>query len=239
MRTTLTPVTDDTGPVKLIYGSIFDISAEHRAAELEVSLQTLNSEVEQFVSMAAHDLRAPMRNVSLLAEMLRDGFVDDGDGKIELLNMLEDVARKAMGLISDVLSHANATGTKESKKTFAFHDLCLEICDILDPHATGIYTFTPTQVHTDKAVLQIALRNVVENAIKNCEGAHLHLDINITQHTKKLLQVQLHNNGSGFSAPALRFFDDGRFRVDSGYGLLGIKRLLTARGGTICAPNDP
>jgi len=53
--------------------------------------------------MAAHDLRTPMNNVKTMADMLRHDFQDMGDGKLELINMLERVAVKSTNLINDVL----------------------------------------------------------------------------------------------------------------------------------------
>lgn len=239
VRTTLTPVLNEDGAVRLIYGSTFDITAERRAEELQASLNTLNFEVEQFVSMAAHDLRTPMRNVSHLADMLREGFEDRGDGKLELIDLLEDVAGKAMGLITDVLAHANATQTQAQVKTFQFADLCQEICDVLDPTGLGQYRFSSAELTTDRAALQIALRNIIENAIKNQTADQLLLDITIAQPATNILQIRLCDNGAGFSDAALEFLDDGGLRVDSGYGLLGVRRLITARGGKIGAHNDP
>ena len=236
---TLRPVLDEEGKVKLIYGSSYDITAERNAAELRASLDTLNLEVEQFVSMAAHDLRTPMRNVSHLADMLREGFADRGDGNLELIDLLEDVANKAMGLITDVLAHANATNAKENIQTFHFGDLCQEICDVLDPMSAGQYQFTHGMITADHAALQIALRNIIENAIKNQTASQLKLDITLSQNAGGMLQVRLRDNGNGFSDAALRFLDDGSLRVDSGYGLLGVRRMIVARGGTIGAYNDP
>jgi signal transduction histidine kinase len=239
VRTTLSPVLNKDGDVALIYGTSFDITAERTAAQLQASLETLTLEVEQFVSMAAHDLRTPMRNVSVLADMLRDGFEDRGDGKLELINMLEDVAGKAMGLITDVLAHANATNTDAKVRSFEFGDLCQEICDVLDPMGHGTYRFSRTALTADHAALQIALRNVIENAIKNQTSDTLELDITLTQHSDTQLHVRLHDNGDGFSDAALAFLDSGTLRVDSGYGLLGVRRLIMARGGMITAFNDP
>ena len=42
----------------------------------------------------------------------------------------------------------------------------------------------------------------------------------------------------GFAESAIRFINGGGFRVDSGYGLLGVRRMVQARGGSMSAVNS-
>lgn len=96
VRTSLCPQKDAAGKVVRLIGSAQDVSAEWLAKSASSQLQTISTDVEQFINMAAHDLRAPMRNVTMLAELLRDGFEDQGDGKMELIDLLDQTASKAM-----------------------------------------------------------------------------------------------------------------------------------------------
>lgn len=237
IRTTLTPELDGNGKVRLIYGSSIDVSTERDALEAQVSFDTVTSEMEQFIAMAAHDLRAPMRNVSLLAEMLRDDFVDHGDGKVQVIDMLEDVATKSMSLITDVLAHARATAPKNPRTTFDFAVLCREICDVLDPRGHHVFNVCSTQITADRTAFQIALRNIIDNAIKHGQRTHLEMDISTTCSDTDMLEVTFRDDGAGFDNSALVFINGGTFRMDSGYGLLGVRRMINARGGRITARN--
>ena len=237
IRTTLTPQLDADGEVCLLYGSSTDVSAERDAVEAKVSFDTVTSEMEQFITMAAHDLRAPMRNVALLAEMLREDFVDHGDGKLQLLEMMEDVATKSMALIADVLAHARATAPKNQHTAFDFPALARDICDVLDPQGLHHFNVTAGQVTADRIALQIALRNIIDNAIKHGQRAHLAMDIAVCSGNDNMLDITLSDNGVGFTKSALAFLNGGTFRVDSGYGLLGVRRMIDARGGRITARN--
>lgn len=90
-----------------MFGTSVDLTQEQNTRDAQVSFKTIATEMEQFVTMAAHDLRAPLRNMSMIAEMLSEGFVDHGDGKVELIIMPDDLAQKSMVLISDVLDPHN------------------------------------------------------------------------------------------------------------------------------------
>lgn len=238
IRTTLVPYCDPETGQQLLYGSSIDITMEQANREKQVSFDTLTKEMEQFVALAAHDLRAPMRNMTTLASLLKEDFVDLGDGKAQLLDMMEDVAKKSMVLISDVLSHARTTGIEEQRSIFDLSDLCQDICDVLDPHEQHQFSCTTAQVATDRAAMQIALRNIIDNAIKFGGKVPLKIDIRVQRGAKGMLDVVISDDGGGFSEAAIKFLNGGAFRVDSGYGLLGVRRMVEARGGTITASND-
>ncbi len=72
-------------------------------------------EMEQYIAMAAHDLRTPMINVRLIAEFLKEGFKYLGDGKLQMIEDLAKISDKATSLISDVLAHAQATNRRATK----------------------------------------------------------------------------------------------------------------------------
>jgi len=237
MRTTLMPHRDDKTGRYLLYGCSFDISVEQAVREKQVSFDTLSKEMEQFVALAAHDLRAPMRNMAILAEMLKENFIDHGDGKLELLDMMEDVANKSMVLISDVLDHARTAHVSNSRTSFNLSALCQDICDVLDPHGKHRFTCTAAQISTDRTAMQIALRNIIDNAMKFGGKDSLHIDIKVLRGAKGMLNVVMSDDGQGFSEPAIEFLNGGAFKVDSGYGLLGVRRMVEARGGTVTASN--
>ena len=241
IRTTLSPQLDGSGKVSLIFGSSVDLSAEQRARDTQVSLDTLASEMEQFIAMAAHDLRAPMRNIASLAEMLREDFEDLGDGKLELIDMLEEVAAKSMALIADVLSHARATEAQQKIELFNLGALCHDVFGVLDPVGRHILIAEEGEVRAEKSAMQIVLRNLIENALKH--GGRPQMEIRVTARPVNgdQIEVSVTDNGAGFDNPGTQFLETGTFRVDSGYGMLGVRRLITARNGSIRAGNrsDP
>ncbi|MGB3244472.1 MAG: PAS domain-containing sensor histidine kinase [Sulfitobacter sp.] len=236
VRTTLMPQKRPDGLCRL-FGTSADLTEERKSLVAQVSIKTIATEMEQFVSMAAHDLRAPMRNIALIADMLRDGFVDQGDGKLELIDMLEEVADKSKSLIADVLSHANAIDTTQTTKVFNFAALCRDLCDVLDPHGQHHFTYTAVELKADRTAFQIAVRNLIDNALKHGNRDGMHIDITVQRGKSGMLDVILTDDGKGFSDAALAFLNGGAFRVDSGYGLLGVRRMIAARGGTMSAGN--
>jgi signal transduction histidine kinase len=237
VRTTLVPVLDSEGHVVQLVGISFDRTAELEGAEVQARAASVNADIERFISIAAHDLRTPMENIKSLADMLREDFEDHGDGKLELINILEAVAVKATVLISDILAHAQATDAIGLQDTFNVAQMSKDILFTLDPHSQHQLSIVSQWISADKTTVQIALRNLYDNAIKRSGQNVVELFVTVTQADNEVLELSVQDNGVGFNDPAVAFLDGGNLRIDSGFGLLGVRRLITARGGMIGAEN--
>jgi signal transduction histidine kinase len=237
VRTTHRPQIDATGRVVRLVGSLVDISNEKIAKSTQEKLDGIGTEVEQFIAMAAHDLRSPMRNVMDLADLLYDDFEDHGDGKLELIALLKETAEKSMDLISDVLSYATTLGPAAPNCVYNLTDLCQDLMIILDPQNQHTLICNDLNLIGEKSTMQIILRNLIDNALKHGNREHLTLQCDATLTDAQTVEVSLSDNGAGFENPGIAFLESGEFRMESGYGLLAIRKLVTARGGNITAFN--
>lgn len=237
VRTTHRPQIDATGRVVRLVGTLVDISNEKTAKSTQEKLDDIGTEVEQFIAMAAHDLRSPMRNVMDLAELLYEDFEDHGDGKLELIGLLKETSEKSMDLISDVLSYATTLGPAAPKCDYNLSELCRDLMIILDPQNQHTLICNDLKLNGEKSVMQIILRNLIDNALKHGNREHLTLQCDATLTSTNTVEVSLSDNGAGFENPGIAFLETGDFRMESGYGLLAIRKLVTTRGGDITAFN--
>ena len=232
-RTTLVPSKDLHGKTTRIVGTLVEQNHPQTSPHLSPACRTHASEVEQFVAMAAHDLRTPMRNVQILAEMIREDLDGNRDGIPELLNLLDDVARKSKELICNVLDHVQTISATPERLPFDLGRLCRITSDMLDPTRQHRFTCTTAIVQADKTAIQITLRNLIDNAIKHCGRAEVTVDVHARALGDGMIEIDVCDNGQGFSDIDRVFSDKTEFRGASGYGLLGIQRLIAARGGRI------
>jgi signal transduction histidine kinase len=241
IEVTLRPCLDDSGRVTHIVGTTKDISGLGHLQNLQLGAEMFHAEIEDFVSLAAHDLRTPMRHVRTIAEMLREDFEDMGDGKLELIDMLEQIGTRATQLISDILAHAQATTTQSDVRAFSFRDLVNEVLALLDPMGRCVCNISGDQVVGDRAATLIVLRNLIDNALKygrRADDGPLHVDISLSAEPDDFYAVEVKDNGPGLRDPAALLLNTGTLRTDGGFGLLGVHRLVRARGGTIDARNN-
>lgn len=79
----------------------------HRDAALRIAkeLKRSNAELEQFASVAAHDLQEPLRKVQAFGDRLETKYADKLDERgLDYLTRMQDAAARMQTLISDLLS---------------------------------------------------------------------------------------------------------------------------------------
>ena len=231
--TSLVPQRDHNGNVTHMVGLTQDITMEKRLEQAHAITNALVDEMEDFVRFAAHDLRSPIANVKMLIDLLRDGFVDMGDGKYELMQMIEEIAEGALDLISNVLTQSMAVRTETLPTEFDFREMCDNIIATLDPARQHRVTLPEATVLGDYTAIQIIVRNLVDNAIKHAGLDEIALQIAVNQNGDNRILICVSDNGKGFDDPSLAFLQDEGDTAKSGFGLLGLRRLVRARGGQI------
>jgi PAS domain S-box-containing protein len=234
-RTRLEPVRDENGALVYMVGITQDISQERALEEVQAVTSAMASEMEEFVSIAAHDLRSPIANVKSLVDMVCEDFIDMGDGKLELIRMIEQVSTRALVLVSDVMSQAAAGNAGSEVRTFDLQSLCDDILVTLDPAQLHSVKTPQIWIKADYIVMQIVLRNLIDNALKHASAERIYMEISAENAADDKVVVTVCDDGQGFADPALAFLDGGALGIDSGFGLLGVRRLVRGRGGEISA----
>ncbi|MEM8916583.1 MAG: PAS domain-containing protein, partial [Pseudomonadota bacterium] len=115
----ISPVFDDKGVLINMISIAQDISdrkaAEARLEALNIDLHRSNQELEQFASIASHDLGEPLRMIAGFVDLLdaRYGAKVGEDGR-ELIGFAADGARRMQQMMQDLLTLAKvgSTGTR-------------------------------------------------------------------------------------------------------------------------------
>ena len=233
IRTTLEPVMDDVGAITHLVGTSYDLSRDTFVSKLQANAEVLNSEIEEFVSIAAHDLRSPLTKIQGLAGLLKHGFQDLGDGKLEIINMLERVSIKSFELVAEVLSYTEVAKLGEEINHFALRELCSELMTVLDPDGRHSLVHDEVWLRADRTALQIVIRNLIDNAIKHCGCSHVEIHITLQDFDDGCLHITVRDNGRGFDGAAISFIESKRVATHSGFGLASIQRLIKTRGGAL------
>ncbi len=235
IRTSLKPKVSSEGKVIRVVGTVKEVTAEHDLREERSRFLAMSQEFETFISMSAHDLLTPIRNVKTLTDMLLDDFEDHGDGKLQIIHSLEKVSTVVMELIGDVLTHAEATGATESVENFELAGLCTDIKAMLDPEGRHRIHVDETFIHGDRTATQIVLRNLIDNAFKHNRETDVTLRISIAMLYEGFYQITVEDDGVGIDEKTLQFLNGAELRSGNGFGLLGIRKLIRSRGGSLNA----
>ncbi len=234
IKTNLSPIKDKNGQVIRIVGTSTTANAENIIREAHEKSILQNSEIEKLVHLSAHDLRSPMRNVKQLTEILADNFVDLGDGKLKLVEMLKKVSDSTFALIDNILDYARATGSTESIEDFELAPLCREILSMLDPSNMHTANIENVSITGDKMATQITLRNLIDNAFKHNHDP-VEISIKASKPKPGYFQIAVADSGIGSKNPQKLFEQNAPQKIDDGHGLRGVTRMLNKRSGEISA----
>lgn len=233
VRTRLEPVCDDAGNITHMIGASQDISAERDQLHAHMMSVADAREMDDLVCMAAHDLRSPIANLKTLAELLREDFVDHGDGKAELIDMVETISDKALTVISGIMGRAMSAEVINNVSTFDIGEMCDDIMVMLDPIGIHNVTYPRHSIRADFTAVHIILRNLIDNALKHSGQACARVSIDVATMNAERLKFTVCDNGDGFAAGSYRNPPDADCRIKGGFGLTGVRRLARSRGGQV------
>ena len=171
----------------------------------------------------------------MFADMLREDFEDLGDGKLELINILERISIESMSMIQSVLRHAETTGIDESIEEINLLELFGGIISTLDPAEVHQCHVDDCSIYGDRVLIQTVLRNLVDNAIKHNTPNAIMLRVTVVNTTSGYFTMTVTDNGNGMHAPEKLFAATDNNRSKSGFGLLAIRKLIKKAGGNIVA----
>ena len=204
---------------------------------------------EDFIAEAAHRIRTPLATVRSHAEATLQR-VEHTDNRTALQSMVRaiDESSRAAG---QLLDHAMVTFRAENLETEAVDliDLLGELVQRMAPVAdmkditVTLQNDGPAVLPGDAILLQNALRNLIDNALKY---APAETAVVIDVSTAPSISIRVLDEGAGFAPDEIATLS-GRFirgkdtgnKVGSGLGLTIAKEVTTAHGGTMSLQNRP
>lgn len=220
---------------------------EHRAAELARS----NAELEQFASIASHDLQEPLRKVQTFAGQLAtheaSGLTEKGQ---DYLRRMTSAAARMQVLIEDLLKFSRVSTQGRDFVPVDLGSVARQVLDDLevtvrDAGAEVQVDELPT-LAADPLQMRQLLQNLISNALK-FRRADVPLRVRITaQQSGRWAQITVADNGIGFESQyGARIFmvferlhGAGTY-PGTGIGLALCRRIVERHGGSIAAEGRP
>lgn len=141
--------------------------AEQRAAELARS----NSELEQFASVASHDLQEPLRKIRMYAQRLPKRVGDDlPEDAASDLGRMHDAAERMQRLIDDLLSFARVSSRQREFEPVDLSTLARDVVGDLEARIRELDAQVEIGelpvVAADRVQMGQLLQNLLSNALK-------------------------------------------------------------------------
>lgn len=252
----------DSDTLPLILLAIEDITEKVKARE-ELNryineLKRSNEELEQFASVASHDLQEPLRKVIMFGERLRSSYGKNiPDEGLNYLERMQNASRRMQKLINGLLTLSRIT---TRGKDFAPVDLNLTVKQVItDLEATilekngKVETRPLPTIMADELQLTLLFQNLISNSLKyHRESVAPEIKI-FEDHkstgkepeasdNKDFYIITVEDNGIGFDEsylekiflPFQRLHERGKFE-GTGIGLTICKKIMERHGGSITA----
>lgn len=141
----------------------------------EVELKELNKKKDQLVRIVSHDIKNPLTGIVGLANLIRENTSLPKDEINKMLIAMEQSGKKLMDMVEKVLD--NETNSKSEEKLNStegyLEDLIEKIISVNKPKAilkniklSHSSKFQISKVNLDHTKIEIALNNIVSNALK-------------------------------------------------------------------------
>jgi len=214
--------------------------------EKEALLETINRNLDDFASLTSHDLQAPLRHISVFAELLEaeNGDAVNAEGKV-YISKIRDGVDNMQNLIASFLkfmrsSPDNVRLDKVNLSSIIDHVSYVNKAEL--EACGGIIKGPEEQIYVrgDQALLTQVVGNLVENAIKYRDmETPIIIDIKASKKQEQW-HISVADNGVGidktFAPHVFDLFGRAKHhshREGTGIGLALCQRILTLHGGHI------
>ncbi|MEM1321739.1 MAG: PAS domain S-box protein [Bacteroidota bacterium] len=222
--------------------------AEVRREQLLKELEEANRDLKDFAYIVSHDLKAPLRAISSLAQWLAEDYSDrlDDNGKMQLQLLTSRVSRMH-NFIEGILEYSRIGRVAVDREEVDLNLLVEEINDSLSPpsHFRIILVDQLPAIHAEKIRMKQIFQNLISNAIKYNDKEQGWVKISYKEQDD-FHCFRVSDNGKGIEE---RYFEkifqifqtlQARDKFEStGIGLTIVKRIVQLYGGQIEPSSQP
>ena len=219
--------------------------------QLNGELEQLNQELVAFSYSVSHDLRAPLRSIDGLSEIVLEDYSDrlDENGR-GLLRRIRQAARNMGHLIEGLIQLARVTRQELDRQSVSVTDLAaaslLHLMAVSPDRKIAFSVAPGLRTEGDPHLVRVVLDNLLANAWKftsKTESARIEVGQTDVEGKPAFF---VSDNGAGFDPqhasklfrPFQRLHSESEFE-GTGIGLATVQRIVHRHGGRVWAQGRP
>ncbi len=227
------------------------IRAEKQLRVYARKLERSNNELEDFASIASHDLKEPLRKIVTLGEMLKDKSADLDPVIDDCVNRMQNAASRMTTLIEDLLQYACVTENPAQTEMVDLGKIVEQVLETLEvalkKSGGQVHVENLPTLEVDPTQMRQLLQNLIGNALK-----YHHPETAPSIHLRGVCdgeggwEIQVQDNGIGFEQKyaerVLKPFErlHGRSAYEgSGMGLAICNKIVARHHGTLRLESEP
>ncbi len=221
---------------------------EARVASRTAELESANRDLQDFAYIVSHDLRAPLRAITRLAQWIEQDYHDLlGDAGKRHIELLQDRVRRMHQLIEGVLQYSRIGRLKEKVAYTDFNILVREAVELVAPPDRCKVTIDEglPSIPCESVRISQVFQNLVDNAVKFLDKPQGEIRIGCKEEDT-YWHFFVCDNGRGISPR----YHDKVFQIfqtlgsngiteGTGIGLTLVKKIVETAGGRIWVRSEP
>jgi len=233
---------------------IRDITERKRSEEAlrrkTEELERSNKELEQFASVASHDLQEPLLKIIAFGDRLKNFAPQLDEKSLDSLERMQNAAFRMRQLIDDLLSLSRVSKMKKPFERVILQDVLQKVLGdlevrIKDSKAHIKVGSLPT-LRGDRLQLQQLFQNLLTNALKYAKKEEFpEIEVRSRDLKNGFVEIAVEDQGTGFDEryldlifePFERLHHD-RANPGTGMGLAICKKIVERHGGDITARSE-
>jgi len=255
VNTTIVPFMDgEEKPIQYV-AVRYDIT-ERKLAEEQLKiyskkLEISNQELQDFASVAAHDLQEPLRKIQTFSDRVKIKAKDTiSEEAFDYLERVQSSAKRMQVLINDLLTYSRVTTKAKPFSEVSLNTIVKQVISDLEvriEQTAGIVnTSDLPSIEADSTQMHQLFQNLIGNALK-FHKPNIHPVVTISaQKNEDRCEITIADNGIGFDQKySDRIFTifqrlHGRHEYEgTGIGLAVCRKIIDRHGGTITAVSEP
>ena len=225
--------------------------AESKIEQYAKALERSNNALQEFASMASHDLQEPPRKIITFGNQLKHIPGNSDKRSEDYLNRMQQTAARMQTLILDLLRYSQVHTEAKPPRQINLRNIVDEVIEILEKRisetrGTIIIDSLPA-LHAQDFQMRELFQNLIGNALKyHREGVYPVIKIKSCQMENQHWKITVEDNGLGFDekhknkifSPFHRLHGRSTYE-GTGMGLAICKKIVDRHRGTITAQSTP
>ncbi|MDB5251839.1 MAG: domain S-box protein, partial [Flaviaesturariibacter sp.] len=175
-------------------------TSNEQLAGFNKALEASNHDLQQFASVASHDLQEPLRKIHIFSNLIRDRQEGLSEDSQIYLQKVIDASRRMKSLIVDILNYSRLSAGDHNLEWVNMNEMVQELIEdfelVIEETGAEIHSASLPELEVNRGQVRQVFQNILSNALKfRRPGVAPRIDITCRRLREKSFDSPEENDG--------------------------------------------